>query len=157
MAITVSLSPEEHVRVMRMTAAALDILRVDASKRNGNPDDTDTRVLEVLKQNSDRIDLALALDLADRLGESALREAVEEYTPRTARASIDALIKRHGGMLPLIKDRIGGKRSLSGATTLSSDLGCALGAAAIVGGVLIDEALGGFGAVVGILVMATQC
>jgi hypothetical protein len=111
----------------------------------------------VLTQDSDRIDVTLALDLADRLGEYALREAMDEYTPRGLRASIDTLIKRHGGVLPLIKERIGGMRSFSGITTLSDDLGCAAGAVAIVGGLAVGGVIGGFGTVVGILIMAKYC
>ncbi|CCF82998.1 hypothetical protein [Nitrolancea hollandica] len=157
MAINHSLSAEERVRALQMTADALDGIVADAALRDGDLDEeTKTRLLERRQEAADRIDPAFALDLASRLGEDALRQAVEENTPPSARASIDALISREGGMLPLVQNEI--RRMGSASTTRSSDsFGCALGAVAIVGGVLADKILGGVAAVAGIVAMAKWC
>lgn len=104
MARALSLSEEEYSRAVRMTADALDLISAEASLVDGKMDkETNARLLERGKEAMDRLDLRLALDIADRVGEDALRKAVEEYTPPSARATIDALIKREGGVLPLVK------------------------------------------------------
>lgn len=157
MAMPLSLSEEERGRVMRMTAAALDLLSAEAARRDGISDEADALLLERRKQNLVRIDVALALDLADRLGEYALREAMEEYTPRNARASVDALVKINGGMLPVVKTRIERMRSAGGMTTLSDEFGCGLGAIAVVAGVVGNGFIGGVLAVGGIMLMAECC
>ena len=59
-------------------------------------------------------------------------------------------------MLPLVQNEI--RRMDSAAATRSTDtVGCALGAVAVMGGVLADKVLGGVAAVVGIVAMAKWC
>jgi hypothetical protein len=86
MAINHSLSAEERVRALQMTADALDGIVADAALRDGDLDEeTKARLLQRRQEATDRIDPAFALDLAARLGEDALRQAVEENTPPSAR------------------------------------------------------------------------
>lgn len=157
MTINLSLSEEERARALRMTADALDHIIAEASLRDGMLDEeTKARVLQRRQEAGDRLDSGFALDLAARLEEDALRKAVEENTPPSARASIDALISREGGMLPLVQNQI--RRMGSVAATRSTDaFGCGLGAVAIVGGVVADGVLGGVAAVAGIVAMAKWC
>jgi hypothetical protein len=159
MVVALSLADEERGRVVRMTVDALDRMIAEASLRLGEPDEeTNAQLPELRKETWDRLDAGLALDLADRLGEDALREAVGEYSPPIARAAIGALAQREGGMLPLVKSRISRMEPATDATFTDSDaFGCALGAFAIVSGVALDTILGGIAAVGGILVMADAC
>jgi hypothetical protein len=153
-----SLSEEEQVRLVKMNADVLNFITGYAAGRDGKPDaEPDPWLLERRKDASARLDADLALNLADRLGEDALRKAVEESTPPSARGSIDALVKQEGGMLPVVKNRIGQARFASDATVRSDAFGCGLGAFAIVAGVALDGILGGIAAVGGIVLMASEC
>jgi hypothetical protein len=83
----------------------LDRSIAEASLRDDTLDDeTKARLLQRRQEAGDRVDTGFALDLAARLGEDALRKAVEEYTPPSERASINALISREGGMAPLVQN-----------------------------------------------------
>jgi hypothetical protein len=103
MTTAVPLTEEERGRVVRMTVDVLDLIMAEASRRDGVTDnEANVRLLERRKEAENRLDVGLALDIADRLGEDVLRKAMEEYTPPSVRASLDALMKREGGTKTLL-------------------------------------------------------
>lgn len=159
MAIAISLSEDERHRLIQMKTDVLDLIVGHARLRTGEPDEeTKARLIAARAGARDRLDWDFALYLADRLGEDALRGAVEEITPPSARASIEALVKREGGMIPLVRNRIGLMSSAADATVLESDsVGCALGITAVVVGVVANGILGGIVAVAGIVIAAMEC
>jgi hypothetical protein len=151
----IPLSEAELVQVVRLNTEALNLLSDYAAARDGKSEaDMDTWRVERRKDVGDRLDNSLALDLADRLGEDTLRATVSESTPPQARASLEAFIAQEGGMLPLIKNRIG---EINSEPHHSDAFGCGLGAFAIVAGVALDGVLGGITAVAGIVLMAAEC
>ena len=151
----IPLSEAELVQVVRLNTEVLNLLTDYAAARDGRSEaEMDTWRVERRKDVGDRLDTGLALDLADRLGEDTLRATVEESTPPLARASLEALIAQYGGVLPLIKNRIG---EINSDTHHSDAFGCGLGAIAIVAGVALDGILGGIAAVAGIVLMASEC
>jgi hypothetical protein len=143
-----------------MTADLLDLISVEASLADGRLDEeTNARLLERRNEARARLDVTFALDLADRLGEDALREAIDKSVPPSVRASMDALIKVDGGALPLVKNRMGRIKAGVGPIITASDdaFGCGLGAAALVAGVVLNAVMGGIAAVGGIVLMASTC
>jgi hypothetical protein len=155
MPVRIPLSDEELTRVVRMNNEALNLLTDYAAVRYGKTDaEMEPWRVERRKDVKDRLDMGLALELADRLGEDTLRATVDESTPPEVRATLDALITREGGVLPLLKNRIG---EMNSETHHSDAFACGLGAFAIVAGVALDTILGGITAVAGIVVMAAEC
>jgi hypothetical protein len=156
-AMTISLSEAERVRAMTMTTNALDFLIADAFLADRkSADETNARFLARRDEAEAkaRLDVEFALELADRLGEETLREAVEQYAPTNVRSAVDALMSREGGMLPLVQSRI---REIEPDAAASNPTACALAAICVLGGVLVDSVLGGIGAVIGIVVMSQTC
>ncbi|GGY07701.1 hypothetical protein [Streptomyces djakartensis] len=148
MTSTPLLSDEQRGRVALMLTDMLELISVEAALADGSPDEeAKARLLARREEGAGRIDMGLVLDIADQLGEEALRKAAEQYCPPAARMSMDALLKGEGGMLPLVRTRI----------ARSDAFGCALGAAAVVGGVACGGVMGGCGAVLGIMLMAESC
>ena len=165
---SMSHTEEEDGRAIRMAAAALDLINIEMALRDGRlGEQTNARLLQRREEATRDLDPEFAPDLASRLGEEALRDAVEQHCPPSSRASIDELMEREGGMLPVVQDRI--RRMPSVPTTddrggaclqthLSNDeWGCALGAIAIVGGAYANSWLGGIAVVGGIVMMASYC
>jgi hypothetical protein len=73
-----ALSGDELGRAVRMTADVLDLISVEASLADYRLDEaTSARLLRRRDEARARLDVTFALDLADRLGESVLREAMD--------------------------------------------------------------------------------
>jgi hypothetical protein len=155
---TYSLTEDELARARRMAAAAVDFLSAEASIRDGNLDENaQGQLRDKQTQSFALIDSAFALDLADRLGEEGLREALEQNMPPSARERIEALIDEDGGALPFVRNRIGRITAGPDVTFEGTEFGCALGAIAIVGGYLGNQIIGGIAVVVGIVAVAAYC
>ena len=167
MASSMSHTEEEDGRAIRMAAAALDLINIEVALRDGRlGEQTNARLLQRREEATRDLDPEFAPDLASRLGEEALRDAVEQHCPPSSRASIDELTEREGGMVPIVQDRILRMSAVpttdvrvgDGFQTLSNDgWGCALGAIAIVGGAYANSWLGGIAVVGGIVMMASYC
>lgn len=158
MATAVSLSEEEHARVVKMNTDVLNLIIEYAAFRDGKPDaESSERAAERRKVAVQDLDLDFALELTDRLGEEGLRRGVQESVPVQTRVPLETLAEQEGGMLPVIKNRIGQLRPGAEITHNSDAFACGMGAFAILAGVTLDGVLGGIAAVGGIMVMAAEC
>jgi hypothetical protein len=163
MATPISMSEEDTVRVARLVVDVLDLMRTKAVLIDGKLDqETNARLIETSTETLSRLDVPFSLDLADRLGEEALRKGIEESTPPHARASVEALLKSEGSVLSTLKARMSGANAAnvtSGLTMRLTDdqVGCGLGAIAIAGGLYGNGVLGGIAVVGGIVLMAQCC
>jgi hypothetical protein len=157
-ATAASLSDEEHARVVKMNTDVLNLIIDYATVRDGRPDTgCSEQAAERRKGAVQHLDLDFALELTDRLGEEDLRRAVEESVPVQTRAPLETLAEQGGGMLRVIKNRIGQLRPGAEIAHKSDATACGLGAFAILAGVTLDGVLGGIAAVGGIMVVAAEC
>jgi hypothetical protein len=89
-ATAVSLSDEEHARVVKMNTDVLTLIIDYATVRDGRPDTgSSEQTAERRKDAVQHPDLDFALELTDRLGEQDLRRAVEESVPMRTRAPLE--------------------------------------------------------------------
>ena len=164
MASPISITPDEQNRAVKTLVAVMDLLSSNVAVADGKLDAaTNTQLLDRSRNSWTQVDASLVLDLADRLGEDNLRKALKEITPPNARSSVDALLEKDGGVLSVLKARIGrlktgdATRNVTVFRSSDDDVGCLLGAIAVVGGVAANNVLGGIAAVTGIMVMAAYC
>lgn len=106
----------------------------------------------------DRFDKPLMLELARRIGEAGLKEAVHKFAPAEARPFFDAMSMQEGGLLTFVETRIE-RFGVTADSNLLEDtsVGCFIGVFAVVAGVAVNGILGGFTAVVGIVAVAAYC